>query len=142
MTKMIFLNLPVTDVAAVTGGDAETARKVEVAELAGPRVTISRKDLARLIGRAVPAIRVAGALTGTIRIHAPATNSIVRGEAYADEPQVRRGDELTLGSAVGPVAIERKVVALQEASARQRRVFVRSADGEIFAASAQAGAAK
>jgi len=131
-----------SDVAAVSGLSAEAANTIEIAELAGPNVTISRKDLARLIGRAVPAIRVAGALTGSIRIHAPAAKPVPQPRPYIDDPEVRRGDKLTVSSSVGPVAIERRVVALQDASTRQRRVFVRSSDGEVFAAPVQTGAAQ
>jgi len=131
-----------SDVAVVTGPDAETANRIEVAELAGPLVTISRKDLARLIVRAAPAIRVAGASTGSIRIHAPAANPVARPAPYADEPKIRRGDELKVGASVGPVTIERSVIALQDASARQRRLFVRSSDGEVFATPVRSGDAK
>lgn len=48
-------------------------------------------------------------------------------------PDVDKGDELTLVSAVGPVRVERQVVALQ-AGRSGGRVFVRDAEGQVVAA--------
>ncbi|WP_444854797.1 flagella basal body P-ring formation protein FlgA [Sphingosinicella sp.] len=48
-------------------------------------------------------------------------------------PDVERGQALTVVSAVGPVRIERQVIALQNGR-DGRRAFVRDAEGQIFAA--------
>lgn len=48
-------------------------------------------------------------------------------------PDVDRGDRLTLASTVGPVRVERQVVALQAGRAGGR-VFVRDAEGQVLAA--------
>ncbi len=122
------------DVAIVTGLEAEAANRIVIAELAGPHVTISRKDLARLIERAVPASRVTGALSGSIRILAPVPAPPAQPASYVDEPQVSRGDRLTVTSRVGPVVVERLAIALQDATRRQKKLFVTTADGEVFAA--------
>lgn len=52
--------------------------------------------------------------------------------AVTAAPAVRRGESLRLVSRVGPVEIERPVTAMQEARPA-RRVFVRDADGQVFA---------
>lgn len=46
---------------------------------------------------------------------------------------VRRGDKLTLNSRAGPVVIERPVVAMQGVKPTERRLFVQTDDGAIFA---------
>ena len=48
-------------------------------------------------------------------------------------PDVDKGDELTLLSTVGPVSVERQVVALQ-AGRSGGRVFVRDAEGQVVSA--------
>jgi hypothetical protein len=53
---------------------------------------------------------------------------------FAKAPLVSRGDKLTLVSTAGPVTITRQVRAVQTASTSQRRLFVRTSDGEVFAA--------
>ena len=103
---------------------------------------VRRIDVAHLIRRALPTAKVFGDLSGSIRFHAPAVAAPPSPPAYADEPEVRRGDKMTVTSTVGPVAIQRQVVALQEATPRQKRVFVRSSDGEIFSAPLQGGDAR
>lgn len=123
-------------VATVAGPGATAARGVVVAGLAGGSTVgeISRADLARLIRRAVPAATVVGDLSGRIRIHSPAAAGPFPAAAYADDRRVARGDKLTLSATVGPVTVRRKVVAVQDATSRHKRVFVRSSDGEVFAA--------
>lgn len=53
--------------------------------------------------------------------------------ALPGAPDVDSGDRLTLISAVGPVRVERQVVALQ-AGRSGGRVFVRDAEGQVLAA--------
>lgn len=53
--------------------------------------------------------------------------------ALPGAPDVDSGDRLTLVSAVGPVRVERQVVALQAGRAGGR-VFVRDAEGQVVAA--------
>lgn len=49
------------------------------------------------------------------------------------EPLVDKGEVLTLRSSVGPVIIERTVIAMQPARSGGR-IFVRDAEGNVFAA--------
>jgi hypothetical protein len=132
-----------SDVAELAGTDAPAFHDIVIAALkdSGAPQEVRRIDVAHLIRRALPAAKVIGTLSGSIRIHAPPT-ALVPPSTYADDPEVRRGDKLTVTSTVGPVAIQRQVVALQQATARQKRVFVRSSDGEIFSAPLQAGDAR
>lgn len=53
-------------------------------------------------------------------------------------PAVRTGDAVTLVARVGPVTIERNVIAMQ-AGTSGRALFVRSGDGKVFAAPFSAG---
>jgi hypothetical protein len=62
--------------------------------------------------------------------------------ALAAPSRVKRGDVLTLVAAAGPVEIRRRVSALQTATGRQRRLFVRAEDGVVFSARLPAGNAK
>ena len=128
-------SIQVSDVAQVDGLDAAVVGARVIAEVMaeGP-VEVSRDDLARLIRRAVPAADVTGQASGSIRIHSPAAPVAGTASPYVDERQVTRGNELTLTTTAGPVTIRRKVVALQDATSRHSKVFVRSADGEVFAA--------
>lgn len=133
-----------SDVAELAGTDAPALHDIVIAALkdSGAPQEVRRIDVAHLIRRALPAAKVVGTLSGSIRIHGPAIAVPLPAPAYSDEPEVRRGDKVTVTSTVGPVAIRRQVVALQEATARQKRVFVRSSDGEIFSAPLQAGEAR
>jgi hypothetical protein len=133
-----------SDVAAIAGPNDSDLGNVVLATLAGRSATqeVSRSDLAQLIRRAVPRAEIVGELSGRIRVHAQSAPTSEAASTYSDEPQVRRGDKLTLNAAVGPVDIQREVVALQSASRRHKRVFVRSSEGEVFAAPIEGGAAK
>ena len=53
--------------------------------------------------------------------------------SVAEAPAVGAGDKLTLVSTVGPVRIQRAVVALQPGR-NGGRVFVKAADGEVLSA--------
>lgn len=66
------------------------------------------------------------------------SGAIIRRVTLEAAPGVRRGQRLTLASSVGPVMIERPVTAVQAAKPRDRRIFVRTADGEILSAPLQA----
>lgn len=75
----------------------------------------------------------------SIRLSRP----LARGDIVPAYPEfalaaVRSGDRLTLISVAGPVRIERQVEALQAARAGER-LFVRSPDGQVFAARYEAG---
>jgi hypothetical protein len=49
-------------------------------------------------------------------------------------PEVREGDSVTLSTTVGPITVERQVVALQAAH-EGAEFFVRGGDGNVFVAS-------
>jgi len=71
---------------------------------------------------------------------ARARRDLVAGEVVRAPPSrmvaaVRKGQSLSLRAAVGPVAIERKVVA-ERAAAQGRPVWVRGEDGAVFMTSA------
>jgi flagella basal body P-ring formation protein FlgA len=53
--------------------------------------------------------------------------------ALSAAPDIDKGDELTLRSTVGPVSVERQVVALQPGRSGGR-VFVRDAEGQVMSA--------
>lgn len=98
-------------------------------------VDVRRSDLADLIRRALPGARVEGSLAGTVRLRVPGRMAPAPAR-FSDGRAVRRGEALTVSSVSGPVRIERRVVALQDLGSGGRKLFVRSADGEIFAAPA------
>ena len=64
-------------------------------------------------------------------------------QPYVTEaPLVERGQNLTLTSAAGAVVVRRPVVALQDATAKDKRLFVRTDDGQVFSAPLASGAAQ
>ena len=70
---------------------------------------------------------------GLLLAAVPAANS-TEAEHRAAVPVIAKGDRLTLVSQVGPITIERPVTALQGARPHDRRIFVRTDDGDVFAA--------
>ncbi|HZF44360.1 MAG TPA: flagella basal body P-ring formation protein FlgA [Sphingomonadaceae bacterium] len=64
--------------------------------------------------------------------HLPAGTRLGR-LALPAAPDIDKGDELTLRSTVGPVSVERQVVALQSGRSGGR-VFVRDAEGQVVSA--------
>lgn len=112
-----------------------TARNAVIASLPVPggRIDLSRAALASLIRRRLPGIALADiGLSGTVSFVVPRPVSTKHPVATATpEPAIKRGAALHLISAVGPVRIERPVTALQ--SSHGKRVFVRDADGSVFA---------
>lgn len=71
---------------------------------------------------------------GAVRASAPLSAGTRLGRlALPGAPDIDKGDKLTLVSAVGPVRVERQVVALQ-AGRSGGRVFVRDAEGQVLAA--------
>lgn len=85
---------------------------------------------AREVGAPVRFDRRASAVRASA--HLPAGTRLGR-LALPAAPNVDRGDELTLLSRVGPVSVERQVVALQ-AGRSGGRVFVRDAEGQVVSA--------
>jgi len=132
-----------SDVAEISGTDVPAFNELIIAALKDSATPqgLRRIGLAQLVRRALPTATVVGDLSGSIRFHAPQPG-VARPPAYTDERQIREGDNLTVTATVGVVAIRRQVVALQDATRRDTRVFVRSTDGEVFAAPIEAGAAQ
>jgi hypothetical protein len=151
-----------SDVAEVRGAGAEAARSLVIARLpAGAARQVRRSVLAQLVRRSLPNLQVIGDTRGSVILKSPAAATAearcfepvserAAGESAApaavarcgsvaavyvpEPPLVRRGDKLTLRSTAGPVIITREVVALQDARSIQQHLFVRSADGQVFAA--------
>jgi len=105
-----------------------------------------RKSAGQLVSRedTEPATCEAGKQTAAIRYERD-TGTVEASEdleagAYlghvslAAAPAVRRGQKIVIGGAVGPVQVQRTVVALQSVTASGQRLFVRDGDGEVFAA--------
>ena len=70
-----------------------------------------------------------------------ATRMLIEGEIVGAIPQfalpeVLAGDRVTLSTTVGPITVERQVVALQAAH-KGANFFVRGSDGAVFIASPQ-----
>src|SRR5438067_930009 len=121
----------VADVAMVRGPGSESIGQVVIARLPEAALkTVSRRELAALIERAVPEVRVAGDLHGEVAISSTASRAPRAGPRpyVAEVPLVERGQNMTLTSAAGAVVIQRPVVALQNATAKDERLFVRTAD--------------
>jgi len=129
--------LHVSDVVDAAAALPPAARRVIIARFpaAVSHIDLSRAALASLVRRGLPGIALTGkALTGKVTFVVPrpiaAKVSRARPDA-APEPAIRRGAALHLVSRAGPVRIERSVTALQ--ASRGKRVFVRDADGTVFA---------
>ena len=129
--------LHVSDVVDAATVLPPAARRVVIARLpvAGGHIDLSRVALAGLVRRGLPGIALNDkALTGKVTFVVPrpvaAKVSHARPDA-APEPAIKRGAALHLISRAGPVRIERSVTALQ--TSRGKRVFVRDADGTVFA---------
>lgn len=105
--------------APIAAGEAETVA-CDPARRAAPLAFDARAGLVRAAGD-LPA----GAYLGRL--------------ALGPRPAVVRGARLTLVAAVGPVRIEREVIALQDGRS-DRRLFVRDGDGQVFAARLAAAA--
>lgn len=125
------------DVALVRGvGPEEQARLAArvIARLpdGGSSITLPRTALASLIRRAIPALSASAddALV-TIRRTTPKPSVPSAPVAQPETVDVKRGDELTLVSTVGPVRIQRRVIAAQPGRSG-RRIFVRDEDGQIL----------
>lgn len=135
----------IADVAEVRGPGAKWIGQIMIAQLPeGARKTLSRRQISELIERAVPAIQVSGHLDGNVviaSIAVPAPRAMPR-PYVAEARVVERGQALTLNSAAGAVVIQRPVIALQSATAKDMRVFVRTNDGTVLSAPLAKGAAK
>jgi len=59
---------------------------------------------------------------------------VIKGVSLAAAPTFQKGQQLALSSRVGSVVIERPVTALQGARPGDRQIFVKTNDGDIFAA--------
>lgn len=128
--------LRVSDVVSGAAALPPAVRHTVIARLpAGGRVDLSRAALASLVRRELPGISMADtALTGAVTFVIPkpvAAKISPAAPVGAPAPAIKRGAGLHLISTSGPVRIERPVTALQ--SSRGKRVFVRDADGAVFA---------
>lgn len=94
-------------------------------------ITLSAAALTALLRRAIPgeASRVASAMTFRRKLPVP----VAADAAPLPAPKVARGDAMTLIARSGAVTIERQVAAMQSGRAGGR-VFVRDAEGRVFAA--------
>jgi hypothetical protein len=127
----------VSDVATIAGA-SQAVRDVVIARLpsSGTERVLTGDQLAQLIRHALPGATVVGALQSsiTIRSAAPAPQHAEMAPYVPPSPLMHRGDKLALTSSSDVIRIERPVVALQDASASAKRVFVRTGDGQVFAA--------
>lgn len=124
------------DVANVEVGELNA---VIVARVPDNRTTVrlSRSEVASLIRRALPGVEVEGSSASMMTLVAPprpTSAKVINDMKPAMAPAVTKGQRLTLASHAGPVTIERPVTALQAARPVDQRIFVRTDDGEIFAA--------
>lgn len=85
-----------------------------------------------------PAVRFDDRASANVAIRPIEAGTVIPDARLAEAPALRRGSPLSLASTVGPVTIERPVTLAQDARARDRRVFVRTNDGEILAAAINA----
>ena len=128
----------VADVPTASVGAIEIARIP-----AGATRTISRRQLANLVERAVPGARISGDLDGTVILHSARAPTAAAPQPYAPQgPAVERDQKLTLVSTAGSVVVERPVVAVQSATKADKRLFVQTEDGDIISAPLAAGKAR
>lgn len=127
----------VADVVAGAAALPVAARRVVLARLPDGvgRLDLSRAALASLVRRGLPGAAVsdhvlAGRVTFLVAPPAAAPRA-ARAFVPPVRPVIARGDALRLTSVAGPVRVVRPVTALQ--SSRGHRVFVRDADGAVFA---------
>lgn len=135
------VNLPdrlvhVSDVVTGTSALPPAARRLVLARLprGAGRISLTRAALASLVRRGLPGVALADrALAGKVTFMVPAPGVAPRAAMPVPRarPAIERGATLHLTSRAGPVRIERPVTALQ--SSMGRRVFVRDADGAVFA---------
>ena len=115
-----------SNVAAVYGPGAETARRTVIARLSreATAVELSRADVRDLVRRAVPGARTVGYTTGklTVRSLAPESSSPASKPYVAEPASIQRGQKLTLTAVAGPVVIQRRVVALQDGRREDHRL--------------------
>ncbi|HKC03569.1 MAG TPA: hypothetical protein VKC17_09730 [Sphingomicrobium sp.] len=133
------------DIAEVSGADAAAFAGIEIARVPGnvAALPIARVKLASLIERAIPGARVSGDLDGHVTLHSMTAPSAAVSLPYSpDTPAIERGQKLTLVSTVGPVVIQRPVVAAQSAAKSDSRLFVRTDDGEVISAPLAGGDAQ
>lgn len=81
-----------------------------------------------------PALRFDRVTRAHVVPHALDAGAVIPFARLIEAPALRRGDRLTLASKVGPVTIERPVTLAQGARPFDRKIFVRTNDGEILAA--------
>ena len=65
---------------------------------------------------------------------APAAPMASQRPYVAESPVIERGSKLTLVSSAGAIVVQRPVVALQSASARDKGLFVQTSDGAVLSA--------
>lgn len=99
---------------------------------------IGRAALVRLVRRAVPGGRLdASRVPAIVRFERSAPAVAHPTGALTAAPAVKPGEKLHVATRVGPVSIEREVLALQQGRPG-RRMFVRAVDGTVFAAALEA----
>lgn len=139
-------DITLSDVAILSGIGSETARGLVIARLpaAGGTRQLARSALLDLVRRSVPGAKIAGPTAGVlvIRSAAPEPRRLEAQDYAEPAPAVHRGEKLVLSSRAGAVRIERPVTAVQDASARAARVFVRTDDGQVFAAPLKSDSAR
>jgi len=123
-----------TDVASVSGAGDGSGFLIARLPRAGASIRLSKTQLAALVRRRIPGLEVDGGLKGGILIRSMAAveSKLERPVYVAEAPLVDRHQKLTLTSTSGPVTIERPVVALQRATKRDSRIFVRTSDGAVM----------
>ena len=140
--------IPISDghvrLADVAEAPSPSIGAIEIARLPiGTTRTIARARLAGLIERAVPGAEISGDLKGTVALRSTSVPPVAISLPYSpDAPAAERGQKLMLVSTVGPVVIQRPVVAAQSAAKSDKRLFVRTDDGEVISIPLSAGAAK
>ena len=126
------------EVATLMGGspaerDRLAARTVARLPEGRRAMTLDRAALAGLVRRAVPGLHVTAG-SGSVLVKSDAPKPVPAMRIQPPEPvapDIDPGEALTLVSSVGPVRIQRKVIALQPGR-DGRRVFVRDEDGQVL----------
>lgn len=133
----------VADVSSLPESLRDRAASTPVARTGGQRRVLSSRRMSERARAAMPAL--SGWLPSSpdqlVQVdsdmvqEAPAQSART---ASPHEPDISRGDALTIRVAIGPVVVEREVHALQSGR-RGRPIFVRTAEGRVLSARVAGG---
>lgn len=128
----------VADVSPLPEALRDRAASTPVARMGAQRQVLSSRVMSERARAAVPALSAwllssADQLVQVDSDMVSETPAPSAPTARPHEPDISRGDALTIRVAIGPVVVEREVHALQSGR-RGRPVFVRTAEGRVLSA--------